>query len=113
MRKGLFSIWLIMLTCIAYSGFSSASIPLDITVQPDQISIGATYNGTDILVSGQIPADSEAVIRITGHEEDSRLKKKGRVMGFLWMNLGSVEFHNIPGVFILYRSKQDNVPLQQ
>ena len=88
-------------------------MPFDITVQPDQIFIGATYNGTDILVSGQIPADSEAVIRITGHEEDSRLKKKGRVMGFLWMNLGSVEFHNIPGVFILYRSKQDNVPLQQ
>lgn len=88
-------------------------MPIDITVQPDRISIGATYNGTDILVSGQIPADSEAVIRITGHKEDSRLKKKGRVMGFLWMNLDSVEFHNIPRVFILYRSKQDNDPGQE
>jgi uncharacterized protein (TIGR02186 family) len=75
-------------------------------VQPDRIFIGATYNGTDISVSGQVPAETEAVIRITGHEEDSRLKKKGRVMGILWMNLGSVEFHNVPSVFILYRSKQ-------
>ena len=58
------------------------------------------------MVSGQVPADTEAVIRITGHEEESRLKKKGRVMGVLWMNLGSVEFHNIPGVFLLYKSKQ-------
>lgn len=106
MRKILFSIWIIMLACLAHPEFSSASIPLEITVQPDQIGIGATYNGTDVSVSGQVPADTEAVIRITGHEEDSKLKKKGRVMGVLWMNLGSVEFHNIPGVFLLYKSKQ-------
>ena len=95
-----------MLTCIAYPVFSSASAPLETRVQPDRIFIGATYNGTDISVSGQVPAETEAVIRITGHEEDSRLKKKGQVMGILWMNLGSVEFHNVPSVFILYRSKQ-------
>ena len=95
-----------MLACLAHPGFSSASMPLEITVQPDQIFIGATYNGTDILVSGQVPADTEAVIRITGHEEDSKLKKKGRVMGVLWMNLGSVELQNIPGVFLLYKSIQ-------
>ena len=94
-----------MLTCLVHPGFSSASMPIDIAVQPDQIFIGATFNGTDILVSGRIPTDTEAVIRITGHEEDSRLKKKGRVMGILWMNLGSVEFHNIPSVFLLYKSK--------
>ena len=95
-----------MLTCLAYPAFSSASTPLEITVQPGQIFIGATYNGIDISVSGQVPDNTEAVIRITGHEEDSRLKKKGRVMGLLWMNLGSVEFHNIPGIFLLYKSKQ-------
>jgi len=95
-----------MLTYLVHTGLSLASMPLEITVQPDQIFIGATYNGTDIMVSGKIPADTEAAIRITGREEDSRLKKKGRVMGFLWMNLGSVEFHNVPGVFLLYRPKQ-------
>ena len=95
-----------MLACLAHPGFSSASMPLEITVKPDQIFIGATYNGTDISVSGQVPAETEAVIRITGHEENSSLKKKGRAMGVLWMNLGSVEFHNIPGVFLFYKSKQ-------
>jgi uncharacterized protein (TIGR02186 family) len=105
-RKRLFSIWIAMLACLVYTGFSSASTPLEIAVQPGQIFIGATYNGTDISVSGRIPADTEAVIRLTGHKEDGNLKKKGRIMGVLWMNLGSVEFHNIPGVFLLYRSKQ-------
>ena len=85
-------------------------MPLDITVEPGQILIGASYNGADISVSGQIPTDTEAVIRITGHEEDSRLKKKGQALGILWMNLGSVEFHNIPSVFILYTSKQADDP---
>jgi len=95
-----------MLACLTYPGFSLASQPIEITLKPDRISIGATYNGTEILVSGQVPADTEAVIRITGHDEESRLKKKDRVMGVLWMNLGAVEFHNIPGVFLLYKSKQ-------
>ena len=109
MIKRLFLIWIIMLTCLSYPGFSSASTPIEITVQPDQVFIGATYNGIDISVSGQVPAETEAVIRVTGHEEDSSLKKKGRVMGLLWMNLGSVEFHNIPGAFLLYKSKQTDV----
>jgi len=88
--------------------FIQASMPVKITVQPDQILMGASYDGTDISVSGEIPEDSEALIRVIGHTEDSRLKKKGQALGFLWMNLGSVEFHKVPSVFLLYWSKGDN-----
>ena len=113
MSKGFLSIWVIMLICLLYPEFSSASVPLDIKVQPGRILIGASFNGTDISVSGEMPADTEAVIRITGHEEDSRLKKKGRALGVLWMNLGSVEIHKIPSVFLLYRSRPADTPAGQ
>lgn len=101
------------MTCFAYPGFSSASELPYIKVQPDRILIGASFNGSEVSVSGEIPADTEAVIRIKGHEEDSRLKKKGRALGVLWMNLGSVEFHKVPSVFLLYRSKPADAPAGQ
>jgi len=89
-----------------------ASMPLNVTVKPNQILMGAFYNGANISVIGQIPADSEVVISLAGHLEDDRLKKKGRAMGVLWMNLGTVEFQNVPIVFLLYPSKAINESLQ-
>ena len=109
MKKGLITILFIMLVCLAiHPEFAEASTPVKIEVQPDQILMGASYDGVNISVSGEIPADSDAFIRVIGHQEDSRLKKKGQALGFLWMNLGSVEFHKVPSVFLIYRSTDDN-----
>jgi uncharacterized protein (TIGR02186 family) len=33
------------------------------------------------------------------------LKKKGRALGVLWMNLGSVSFHEVPTLYLLYVSE--------
>jgi uncharacterized protein (TIGR02186 family) len=90
----------------------AASIPIKIFVEPDQILMGASYNGIDISVSGEIPAYSDALIRVKGSPEDSRFKKKGRALGVLWMNLGSVEFQNVPSVFLIYPSEGVNKFLQ-
>jgi uncharacterized protein (TIGR02186 family) len=112
-RKGLFIILFgIFMSLEALPKLAVASIPINITVQPDQILIGASYNGADIRVSGEIQVDTEAFIRVLGHLEDSRLKKKGRALGFLWMNLGSVEFHKVPSVFLLYPPKSDHEILE-
>ncbi|WP_319762649.1 TIGR02186 family protein [Maridesulfovibrio sp.] len=75
----------------------------DITVQanPGHLTIGTTYDGTSLELSGTIPEGSAAVIRITGEHKDTHFKKKGKALGFLWMNLGSVELHDIPNLFLL------------
>ena len=39
---------------------------------------------------------------VTGKEEDYKLKQKGRALGVLWMNLGSVEVSGVPDIFLLY-----------
>ena len=72
------------------------------TITPQAISIGAFFNGTHIKAEGHIPADSQAVIRITGHSGDLHLKQKGRAFGVLWMNLNTLTFENVPSVYLLY-----------
>ncbi|MBU2550060.1 MAG: TIGR02186 family protein [Proteobacteria bacterium] len=96
----------ILILCLAGLGSPSytayASTEVTVTVQPDRIQMGATYNGERITVTGQIPADTDALVRVMGKEEKYNLKQKGRALGVLWMNLGSVEVSNVPSIFLLY-----------
>jgi uncharacterized protein (TIGR02186 family) len=64
--------------------------------------MGASYNGQEITVTGTMPADAAALIRVTGKMEHNHLKQKGRALGILWMNQGSVEIAQVPRVFQLY-----------
>jgi len=81
-----------------------AAQPLQVKLSPNHIAMGATFNGTTISITGKIPVDTEVLIRLIGHYGDIKLKKKGRALGFLWMNIGAVEFKNIPSVFLLVPS---------
>jgi hypothetical protein len=88
---------------LCHPGYSEAA-PLKIKVKPNQILMGASFNGTKISVSGEVPEDTEVLVRMVGQIENPRLKKKGRALGLLWMNLGTVEFHNVPVAFLLIPS---------
>lgn len=110
MRRCIFIIVLFFISiCLASKPECiTASIPIKIFVQPDRVLIGASYDGINISVTGEIPTDAEALIRVTGSPEDSRLKEKGQILGVLWMNLESVEFHKVPSVFLIYPSEGVN-----
>ncbi len=71
-------------------------------VHPESIRIDAAYNGARVTVTGSIPSEAGALIRVLGKAESYKLKQKGRVLG-LWMNRGSVEISKVPGLFLLYR----------
>lgn len=74
-------------------------------LDPSEVAIGALFSGVQISVSGIIPADSEVLILTTGGKEDLTLRTKGRAFRVLWMNLGSVTFHNAPSLYLLHASK--------
>ncbi len=102
-----FSLLVLILTCIAGTTFAATGAnQLQVTLLPNEILMGATYNGQSVAVSGTIPADTAPIIRVTGHLEESKLKKKGRALGILWMNQGAVEISNVPNVFLLYLPKE-------
>jgi uncharacterized protein (TIGR02186 family) len=74
-------------------------------LEPSDVRISAFYNGADLSVTGEAPADAEVLIRLTGERHDVTLKKKGKVGGLMWMNVAEVTFKNVPSVYLLYTSK--------
>jgi len=95
-------------------GTAAASSDLTVSVHPETIEIGAGYNGAQVVIAGEMPADAEALIRIKGKPEAYRLKQKGKALGLLWMNLGSVEISHVPDLFLLFPSDpQDGAALRE
>jgi uncharacterized protein (TIGR02186 family) len=73
--------------------------------EPNLIAIGTFFNGTQLSVSGEIAAENEVAVILKGKQEELTLKKKGKALGLLWMNLGDVHFKKVPNLYILYTSK--------
>jgi len=98
-QKVLAGLLLLMLICLP--GLASAAVPGTVTVTPSAINIGASFNGIDLTVEGSIPKDADAVVRFKSGEQDVALKRKGKAMGILWMNMGKVTFHHCPDIFMV------------
>lgn len=73
--------------------------------KPHRIAIGAFFNGTKLTVSGKVGVENDVVVIVSGRQEELILKKKGKALGLLWMNLGDVHFKKVPNLYILYSSK--------
>ena len=78
-------------------------------LEPNVIIIGATYNGATVRVTGEVPQGCEAVIYVVGHRRDTEFKKKGKALGLLWMNMGTVVFHDVPNLFLIFTSDQVDI----
>ena len=87
---------------------TAADQGLQFSIVPNSVVIGTFYNGDRVTVTGQLPEDCEAVLRIMGQSGDLKLKKKGKVGGLLWMNLDTVTLENVPSVFMLYTAREFN-----
>lgn len=87
----------------------AAAGELGLGATPSAIRIGALYDGATLHVTGTAPAGSEVVLRVEGAAADQHMKQKGRALGLLWMNLGSLNFEAVPGVYLVTASK----PLDQ
>lgn len=91
----------VSLFLLAVSGVR-AQEPLQATVSPQTLKIGAFYDGERVLIKGELPADAQAVVRVVGQEREIHLKQKGKALGLLWMNLGTVTIEKAPTVYLLY-----------
>lgn len=89
-----------ILICIAAAP-ARAQDAIQAAASPDRISIDTFYDGTTVAVTGTIPQDCEAIVRLTGEPLSLRMKKKGKVFGILWMNRDTVTFESVPSLFML------------
>ncbi|MEA4857603.1 TIGR02186 family protein [Solidesulfovibrio sp.] len=83
----------------------AASLP-PLTLAPQAVAINSLYNGTDLTVTGDVPAGSQVVVRLAGEPETFRMKQKARVLGVLWMNTEKVAFAGAPSVFLVAASPE-------
>ncbi|MCG6916603.1 MAG: TIGR02186 family protein [Deltaproteobacteria bacterium] len=98
---------LLALSCCLVLGrpFSSAASYVKAHLSPEAVDIGAFFNGAQVYVTGDVSRDAEVVVRLSGMGQNVALKKKGKILGLLWMNLGSVTIHNVPNLYLIYISK--------
>jgi uncharacterized protein (TIGR02186 family) len=75
-------------------------------INPTAINVGTFYGGATVHVEGAIPVGYDVAVACVGKAETVELKKKGRVLGILWMNVGDVVFENVPSVYLLSTSKK-------
>lgn len=72
----------------------------------DHIKIDFFYHGSSVSVRGISDPGTDLIIKITSPEADQALRKKGKVAGLLWMNVGSVTFKHIPSLYFLNSTKK-------
>jgi hypothetical protein len=78
--------------------------PTTFTVQPEQVPIDLFYGGSTIQVQADLAADRPCAVLLEGPRGPLTLKRKGKVWGLLWMNVGEVELSEVPTVYLLQTS---------
>ncbi|MDH4230979.1 MAG: TIGR02186 family protein, partial [Nitrospirota bacterium] len=83
-----------------------ASAELTAIPNHDRISIDFFYHGSSVSVRGVSDPDADLVIKISAPDGHQALRQKGKVGGLLWMNVGTINFENVPSLYFLSSSKK-------
>jgi len=75
-----------------------------LAIEPDHVQVGFIYGGQKISVRSNVPAGDEVLLKVKGATRNLNLKKKGKVFGFLWMNVGDVVYEEVPGLYVIRSS---------
>lgn len=77
-----------------------------IGLRPDEVRIGAFFNGAEVHVQGAIPEGASAVVEVLGKRIDEQLLRKGRRWN-IWMNVGEVDIDGAPCLYLALSSNLD------
>jgi uncharacterized protein (TIGR02186 family) len=106
-------VFIIVVSFIWHPRFANATVSATVKNEPNLIAIGAFFNGTQLTVTGNVGLQNDVVVLVSGKQEALTLKKKGKALGLLWMNLGDVHVKNVPTVYLLYSSKAKMASAEQ
>lgn len=85
---------------------SPAAAMLTAKANHDHITIDFFYHGSTVSVKGLSEPGTDLVIKITSPEGHQLLKKKGKVGGMLWMNVGQLKFENTPNFYEVFSTRK-------
>ncbi len=72
----------------------------------DRITIGFFYSGSEVSVSGLSDPGLDYIVTITSPECHQSLKRKGKVGGVLWMNVGDLKCEKVPNLYFVQSTKK-------
>ncbi|BCB95705.1 hypothetical protein JZK55_06270 [Dissulfurispira thermophila] len=80
----------------------------DLTVDANHshIKIDFFYHGSTMSVRGTSDPGVDLIIKLSSPEGHETLKQKGKVAGVLWMNVGTLNIEDVPGVYFLHSTKR-------
>jgi len=94
-----------LLTLLIFAAFPVAAEEIVSDLSKDEVSINATFNGSDILVFGAIRREAPepdghlgVIITVAGPEEDITVRKKDRKFG-IWVNTAEAELAEVPSFY--------------
>jgi uncharacterized protein (TIGR02186 family) len=70
-------------------------------VSPSLVPITMSYHGAKLTITGTSGVNEDLVLKISSVPADSVMKYKAKVGGVFWMKKGSLDFKNVPGVYLL------------
>ncbi len=79
---------------------------LTIKANHNHIKIDFFYHGDEVSVSGTSDRGVDLIVKITSPETHLVMKKKGKMAGLLWMNVGTLNFEHIPNLYLLHSTKK-------
>lgn len=74
-------------------------------VVPSTVAVHTFFNGATLRIEGVAPAADDLALVLSGPRGNVELKRKGKVWGVLWMNVGEVSFQDVPSVYMLASSR--------
>lgn len=95
-----------VLLTFTYLGMpANAGAQLTARANHDHIGINFFYHGSEVSVSGVSDPDADIIVKIAAPETHQALKKKGKVGGVLWMNVGTIEYEQVNPLYFLASTK--------
>jgi uncharacterized protein (TIGR02186 family) len=83
-----------------------ASAELTAKANHDHITIDFFYHGSTVSVRGISDPDADLIIKIASPEAHETLKEKGKVGGFLWMNVATLKLEKVSNLYSIYSTKK-------
>jgi len=78
----------------------AAEDELAVATSIEQLDMTIRYHGEEILIFGEVQPGAEVLIKVISPLETARVKKKGKVFGFVWADVKRAEIRNIPGSYM-------------
>ncbi|MEJ2679339.1 MAG: TIGR02186 family protein, partial [Gemmatimonadota bacterium] len=73
-------------------------------VDPAEVPAGMFYSGATVHVSAVVPMGTAVAMVCAGTSHPLELKKKGKALGVIWMNVADVSFGEVPDLYLLHTS---------